>query len=104
MYKLSNDMSAKKIGDYLSDEIREQSSYDCNVKLAGSLYLNPESEQTIDDIELLPESVLIVEVRQRYKKWVFYNDEMPPEMRCPECYIVKILKVVCGCKKVYYCS
>ena len=63
-------------------------------------YLDPEKIDTIEDCNLEPDQILIMECKESQRPWVIKNPHFPMEGKCESCYQYKILTHPCECKKV----
>ncbi|CAD8078254.1 unnamed protein product [Paramecium sonneborni] len=78
----SDEMSFDFIGDYIHHQIYE----------------------TIEDVGILDDHLIIIEFKDEYKPWCIRNKAVQVEGKCESCQINKVLNHPCVCRKVAYCS
>lgn len=54
-------------------------------------YLDPEKVDTMEDCNIEPDQLLIMDCKEQQKTWVIKNPYFPVEMKCENCYQYKFL-------------
>ena len=58
----------------------------------------------VRELDLMPDSLLVGEMRESNEKWMFFNLQHKLEAPCSYCKKVVLLTHVCSCKHAVYCS
>jgi hypothetical protein len=58
----------------------------------------------MSDYDVLPDSLLVLEIKEWKHDWCFFNKENLMTAACAYCRNVEKLDCLCSCKFVAYCS
>lgn len=78
-----------------------------NASFSYKLFMDGElvnDDQEVGDLELLPETIVVAELREYRENWTFYNLTHKLEASCSYCKKTGQLGYVCSCKSAAYCS
>ncbi|CAD8073602.1 unnamed protein product [Paramecium primaurelia] len=67
-------------------------------------YVHYSIYETIEDVGILDNHLIIIEFKDEYKPWCIRNKAVQIEGKCENCQVVKVLNHPCVCRKVTYCS
>jgi hypothetical protein len=85
----------------LNQGCKANPSFSYKLFLEGELV---DSESVLRELDLLPDSLLVAEMREESDKWMFFNLKHMLEAPCSYCKKVSQLSYVCSCKHTFYCS
>ncbi|CAD8158112.1 unnamed protein product [Paramecium pentaurelia] len=80
-----------------------ESSDDMCFDFKGEL-LTHQQYQTIEDIGIIDNNLIIFEFKDDFKPWCIRNQAVQVEGKCEYCHNFKVLSFPCICRKVAYCK
>lgn len=104
-YKCPVGMTPEQVEEIITSELKDLNHYDdAMFEVKDSEYLDPEKYESIEDCNIEPDQLVLMDAKELQKNWCIKNPNFPMEGKCEGCFNFKILQFPCECKKVSYCS
>lgn len=87
LYKCPPDWTYATLHDKLTEQLKGLSYHDAPALSLPELeYIDPEVVDTIDDCNILPDQIVVMDAKEIHKTWVIKSPLFKDEAKCEGCY------------------